>query len=73
MMKNLMPIPPRSEAVIALVDDDLSAREGLAAIQVFQGGDLCIPPEFLARPCAEAPGCVVLAIVFKAVAGPTPN
>src|SRR5271157_3659567 len=61
-----------SEAVIAVVDDDLSAREGLSSlirsaglqVEVFASAQ-----EFLARPGAEAPSCLVLDLQLPGLSG----
>jgi FixJ family two-component response regulator len=60
------------EAVIAVVDDDLSVREGLSSlirsaglqVEVFASAQ-----EFLARPGAEAPSCSVLDLQLPGVSG----
>ena len=60
------------EAVIAVVDDDLSAREGLSSlirsaglqVEVFASAQ-----EFLARPGAEAPSCLVLDLQLPGLSG----
>ena len=72
MMKNLMPIPPRSEAVIAIVDDDLSAREGLSSLirsTGFKVETFASAQEFLARPGAEPPSCLVLDLQLPGLSG----
>ncbi|MGA9625160.1 MAG: response regulator, partial [Bryobacteraceae bacterium] len=67
-----MPKPRESDAVIAVVDDDLSAREGLSSlirsaglqVEVFASAQ-----EFLARPGAKAPGCLVLDLQLPGLSG----
>ena len=58
-----MPQSRESDAVIAIVDDDPSVREGLRSlirsaglqVETFESAQ-----EFLARPGAEVPSCLVL-------------
>jgi len=72
MKKNPMPTPPRSDAVIAIVDDDLSAREGLSSLirsTGLQVETFASAPEFLARPTAETPSCLVLDLQLPGLSG----
>ena len=72
MKKNPMPTPPRSDAVIAIVDDDLSAREGLSSLirsAGLQVETFASAPEFLARPSAETPNCLVLDLQLPGLSG----
>ena len=67
-----MPQPRESDAIIAIVDDDLSAREGLSSlirsaglqVETFESAQ-----EFLARPGAEAPSCLVLDLQLPGLSG----
>ncbi len=60
------------EAVIAIVDDDPSVREGLSSlirsaglqVETFESAQ-----EFLARPSAEAPSCLVLDLQLPGLSG----
>jgi len=67
-----MPTLPRSDAVIAIVDDDLSAREGLSSLirsTGLQVETFASAPEFLARPTAETPSCLVLDLQLPGLSG----
>ena len=67
-----MPTPPRSDAVIAIVDDDLSAREGLSSLirsTGLQVETFASAPEFLGRPAAETPSCLVLDLQLPGLSG----
>lgn len=67
-----MPTPPRSDAVIAIVDDDLSVREGLSSLirsAGLQVETFASAPEFLARPAAETPSCLVLDLELPGLSG----
>ena len=63
---------PQPEAVIAIVDDDASVREGLSSlirsaglqVEAFESAQ-----EFLARPCADAPSCLVLDLQMPGLSG----
>ncbi len=67
-----MPESRESEAVIAVVDDDLSAREGLSSlirsaglqVEVFASAQ-----EFLSHPGAEATSCLVLDLQLPGLSG----
>jgi len=67
-----MPQPREPSTVIAIVDDDLSAREGLSSlirsaglqVEVFASAQ-----EFLDRPGAEAPSCLVLDLQLPGLSG----
>jgi FixJ family two-component response regulator len=67
-----MPIPPRSDAVVAIVDDDLSAREGLSSLirsAGFRVETFASAPEFLACPAAATAGCLVLDLQLPGLSG----
>ena len=67
-----MPKSRESEAVIAVVDDDLSVREGLSSLIRSAGFEVEVfasAQEFLARPCAQAPGCLVLDLQLPGLSG----
>jgi len=61
-----------SKAIIAIVDDDPSVREGLSSlirsaglqVETFESAQ-----EFLARPGAEAPSCLVLDLQLPGLSG----
>jgi FixJ family two-component response regulator len=68
-MKNQMRQP---EAVIAIVDDDLSVREGLETLIRSAGWRVetfASAQEFLARPRAEAPSCLILDLQLPGLSG----
>ena len=72
MKNSLMPTLPRSETVIAVVDDDLSAREGLSSLVRSMGWraeTFASAQEFLARSGAEAPSCLVLDLQLPGLSG----
>ena len=72
MKKNPMPIPPRSDAIIAIEDDDLSAREGLSGLirsAGLQVETFASAPEFLARHGAGTPSCLVLDLQLPGLSG----
>ena len=61
-----------SGAVIAIVDDDLSVREGLSRLLRSVGlrvETFASAQEFLARPRSEAPSCVVLDLQLPGLSG----
>ncbi len=61
-----------SNAIIAVVDDDLSAREGLSSLirsAGLQVETFASAQEFLACPGAEAPGCLVLDLELPGLSG----
>src|SRR5271157_2626802 len=63
---------PESDAVIAIVDDDPSAREGLSSLirsAGLQVETFASAQEFLARPGAEAPSCLVLDLELPGLSG----
>ena len=67
-----MPKPRGSDAVIAIVDDDLSAREGLSSLirsTGFKVETFASAQEFLARPGAEPPSCLVLDLQLPGLSG----
>ena len=72
MKNDLMPTLPRSEVVIAIVDDDFSAREGLSSLirsTGFEVETFASAQEFLARHGAEAPSCLVLDLQLPGLSG----
>jgi FixJ family two-component response regulator len=61
-----------SDAVIAIVDDDPSVREGLSSLIRSAGLQIetfASAQEFLARPGAEAPSCLVLDLQLPGLSG----
>jgi FixJ family two-component response regulator len=61
-----------SDAIIAIVDDDPSAREGLSRLIRSVGlrvETFASAQEFLARPRTEAPGCLVLDLELPGLSG----
>ncbi len=61
-----------SDTVIAIVDDDPSAREGLQSLIESAGWraeTFASAQEFLARPGAEAPSCLVLDLQLPGLSG----
>jgi len=61
-----------SDAIIAIVDDDASAREGLSRLIRSVGlrvETFASAQEFLARPRTEAPGCLVLDLELPGLSG----
>jgi FixJ family two-component response regulator len=61
-----------SDAVIAIVDDDPSVREGLSSLIRSAGLQVeafASAQEFLARPGAEAPSCLVLDLQLPGLSG----
>ena len=72
MKNDLMPKSPQAEAVIAIVDDDFSAREGLSSLirsTGFEVETFASAQEFLARHGAEAPSCLVLDLQLPGLSG----
>ncbi len=62
----------RGEPLVAIVDDDLSAREGLQSLIESAGWRAEMFPSaqgFLARPGAEAPSCVILDLEMPGLNG----
>jgi FixJ family two-component response regulator len=62
----------KSDAIIAIVDDDLSVREGLESLIRSAGWRVetfASAQEFLARPRAEAPSCLVLDLQMPGLSG----
>lgn len=62
----------QSKAVIAIVDDDLSAREGLESLLRSEGWRVetfASAQEFLARRGTEAPSCLVLDLQLPGLSG----
>jgi len=60
------------DAVIAIVDDDLSVREGLETLIRSAGWRVetfASAQEFLARPRAEAPSCLILDLQLPGLSG----
>ena len=67
-----MPESRESNAVIAIVDDDPSVREGLSSLirsAGWQAETFASAQEFLARPGAEAPSCLVLDLQLPGLSG----
>ncbi len=65
------PLPP-SDALIAVVDDDLSVRESLGSLIRSAGlrvETFASAQEFLARPQADAPSCLVLDVQLPGLSG----
>ena len=63
---------PQSNAIIAIVDDDPSVREGLSSLirsAGLQAETFASAQEFLARPAAEAPSCLVLDLQLPGLSG----
>lgn len=61
-----------SKTVIAIVDDDLSVREGLQALirsAGWRAETFSSAQEFLGRPCAEAPSCLILDLQLPGLSG----
>ena len=61
-----------SDAVIAIVDDDASVREGLESLLRSAGWRVetfASAPEFLARPGTEAPCCLILDLQLPGLSG----
>ena len=63
---------PKSDAIILVVDDDVSVREALGGL--IQSAGLRVETfasaqEFLARPPADAPGCLVLDVRLPDLSG----
>jgi len=67
-----MPQSRESDAIIAIVDDDPSVREGLSSLirsVGLQVETFASAQEFLARPGAEAPSCLVLDLQLPGLSG----
>ncbi len=67
-----MPESRESDPVITIVDDDPSAREGLQSLIESAGWrteTFASAQEFLARPGAEAPSCLVLDLQLPGLSG----
>jgi FixJ family two-component response regulator len=67
-----MPQSRESDAIIAIVDDDPSVREGLSSLirsAGLQVETFASAQEFLARPGAEAPSCLVLDLQLPGLSG----
>jgi len=61
-----------SRTVIAIVDDDPSVREGLQSLirsAGWRAETFCSAQEFLARPGAEAPSCLILDLQLPGLSG----
>jgi len=61
-----------SDAVIAIVDDDASVREGLQSLMRSAGWKaetFASAQEFLARPGADVPGCLILDLQLPGLSG----
>jgi len=64
--------PSQAKAIIAIVDDDLSVREGLRSLirsAGLQVETFASAQEFLARPLGEAPSCLVLDLQLPGLSG----
>ena len=64
--------PLESNAIIAIVDDDPSAREGLQALirsAGWRAETFASAQDFLDRPGAEAPSCLVLDLQLPGLSG----
>jgi len=64
--------PRQPNATIAIVDDDLSTREGLSSLirsAGLQVETFASAQEFLARPGVEAPSCLVLDLQLPGLSG----
>lgn len=60
------------EVIVAVVDDDASAREGLSSLIRSAGlrvETFASASEFLARPAGETPGCLVLDLQMPGLTG----
>ena len=67
-----MRAPRHSDAIIAIVDDDPSAREGLETLIRSAGWRVETfgsAQEFLGRPGAEAPSCLILDLQLPGLSG----
>jgi FixJ family two-component response regulator len=67
-----MPDPREPEAVVAIVDDDPSVREGLGSLIRSAGWGVeafASAQEFLARPRAETPSCLILDLQLPGLSG----
>ena len=67
-----MRAPRHSDAIIAIVDDDPSAREGLETLIRSAGWRVetfVSAQEFLGRPGAEAPSCLILDLQLPGLSG----
>ena len=63
---------PQSEAIILVVDDDVSVREALEGLIGSAGWSVetfASAQEFLARPPADTPGCLVLDVRLPGLSG----
>ena len=64
--------PRESDAVVAVVDDDVSAREGLESLLRSAGWraeTFASAQEFLARARPDAPGCLILDLQLPGLSG----
>jgi len=64
--------PRESDAVVAIVDDDVSAREGLQSLirsAGWRAETFASAQEFLARPRPDAPACLVLDLQLPGLSG----
>jgi FixJ family two-component response regulator len=72
MKKTQVREPQQSKTVIAIVDDDASVREGLESLVRSAGWRVetfASAQEFLARPGAEAPSCLILDLQMPGLSG----
>jgi len=71
-MKVHMQEPQESDALIAIVDDDPSVRRGLQRLirsAGWKAETFASAQEFLARPPADAPSCLVLDLQLPGLSG----
>jgi FixJ family two-component response regulator len=71
-MKNQMRESREQDAIIAIVDDDPSVRRGLERLirsAGWKAETFASAQEFLARPGAEAPSCLVLDLQLPGLSG----
>ena len=71
-MKNQMRESREQDAIIAIVDDDRSVRRGLERLirsAGWKAETFASAQEFLARPGAEAPSCLVLDLQLPGLSG----
>jgi len=64
--------PSQSDSIVAVVDDDPSAREGLSSLIRSAGWQVetfASAPEFLLRPAAEGLSCLVLDLQLPGLSG----
>lgn len=72
MKNNRMRRSPEPSPIVAIVDDDRSAREGLSSLIRSAGLQIeafASAQEFLARPGADTPSCLVLDLQLPGLSG----